>query len=232
MSRNWSHLTLIQLPLHCVIRLHLSKQFYLTLYFAVYGIKVKQTVNSQTEVNLDMTHSYICRRCKGKMLKMLRNSNHFLNSNYCSDTVWTCFLVSQLQFNRTTEPFLQLNIWRADLMIIMFFVIWSSVLSLRPHTFSALFSNFLSSSHIQFSVFLLSNINENASGQTHGHVIPTPHPSRPVTTGMGKWFYAHSGNGCGSLSRVVLNVILHSSSTEILSGVFQSLFVLKGAKLS
>lgn len=102
-------------------------------------------------------------------------------------------------------------------------------MSLRGLTyFFPLFSSFLSSSHIQFSVFLLSSINENASGRTHGHIIPTPHPSQAVTTVVGKWSNAHSGNGCGSLSWVDPSVILHSSSTKTLSRVSESLFVLKG----
>lgn len=57
----------------------------------------------------------------------------------------------------------------------LLFEVW---FCLSEASYPALFSNFLSSYHIQFSVFLPSSINENASGWTLGHIISTPHSSQ------------------------------------------------------
>ena len=62
-----------------------------------------------------------------------------------------------------------------------------------------------------------------------GHIIH----HGPVTAGVGKRSCALSGNGCGSLSWVMLAAMLHSSRTGTQSKVSESVFVLKGqAKLS
>ena len=62
---------------------------------------------------------------------------------------------------------------------------------------------------------------ETHLAEPNGHIIH----HGPVTAGVGKWCCALSGNGCGSLSWVVLAVILHSSRTETQSKVSESLFV-------
>lgn len=139
-------------------------------------------------------------------------------------------LVNQIQFNQTTAPFLQLNIWPADLMIInmFFFVIWSLVLSLRGLTYFFCFVlkfPFL----ISYSVFCFSFLKHQWkriwsnpwSHHPHSSSITACHNrSREVVLCSfweRMWITELGRSHCDT-----------SSSSKILSRVSVSLFVLKG----